>query len=187
MARPQIAATWIHRCLCFMKPFSTATKAAFLVVALMTICHFIWWYPKLPELVPSRFDANGHAVQTMSKPAYFAIMGLVHASLVIGFPLFAILSYRLPDALINLPKKEFWLADERRKESLSYMNQILLQIGMWTMLFMGALFHLSCQVAIKARNKISPDFYWLLAAFLIITIAYVIWINIRFGKLPQNA
>ena len=77
--------------------------------------------PMLPDRVATHFDAAGAANGWMTRSTHLVFMsvfGLV-------FPLFLIgvcWSIRfLPAGLVNIPHREYWLADERRSETASYL------------------------------------------------------------------
>ena len=77
--------------------------------------------PMLPNRVATHFDAAGMANGWMSRSThllFMSVFGLV-------FPLFLIgvcWSIRfLPAGLVNIPHREYWLADERRSETASYL------------------------------------------------------------------
>lgn len=151
-----------------MNTFQTATKIGFVLIAIGVFCHFLWWYPRLPAEVPSHFDGNGNPDQTMKKNSYFLLMSLLQATFLIGFPILIWFSKKIPNSLYNLPNKEYWLTPERRDETLDDMNLFLLRTGIITMLLMAAMFHLSCEVAIKVRDDISPEFIWIMMVYLVV-------------------
>src|SRR6266568_3055820 len=74
----------------------------------------------LPERVATHFDGAGHPNGWMSRSALLkggAAFGLAFPLLVVG--ICALVRF-LPAAAINLPRKEYWLAPERRGETNSY-------------------------------------------------------------------
>ena len=76
---------------------------------------------QLPERVATHFNAAGEPNGWMSRSDCLAFM----AGFGVAFPLFMIgicWSVRfLPVWMINLPHKEYWLANERRVESVDYV------------------------------------------------------------------
>jgi hypothetical protein len=73
--------------------------------------------PMLPERVATHFDGAGAANGWMTRSTHLVCMsvfGLV-------FPLFLIGVRFLPAGLVNIPHREYWLADERRGETASYL------------------------------------------------------------------
>ncbi len=83
----------------------------------------------LPERVATHFDADGEPNGWMSRADHLAYM----AGFGVAFPVFMIgicWSVRfLPVWMINLPHKEYWLAEERRAESAGYVFRHSIWLG----------------------------------------------------------
>jgi len=79
-------------------------------------------YSKLPEVIATHFRAGGLANgwQTQSQ-AFTNGLGIIAVAALIGFGVPQLLGV-IPVSLINLPKKEFWLAPERREQTLAYLK-----------------------------------------------------------------
>lgn len=79
----------------------------------------------LPDTVASHFDSNGVPNRFMSNQSYLMLL----LALVVLLPLFVAWLGRwlqqLPDELINLPHKQYWLAPERREQTLNYLTNWL--------------------------------------------------------------
>jgi uncharacterized membrane protein len=79
-------------------------------------------YPLLPARMASHFGPHGEVTNRQSKEQFFMTMAVVvGVSFVAGFvvpPLIGI----MPASMINLPNKEYWLAPERRKETMRYLG-----------------------------------------------------------------
>lgn len=169
-----------------MNVFSTATKFAFFITAIAALLHMAWWYGKLPDIVPSHFDLQGNPDDTMEKSSYMVVMVAVHLFLVAFFGLISYLMPKSPASLFNIPNKEYWLEPERRDTTVREMQCLLMGIATLTMIFLGVLFHLSSQVAVKQRATISPEFMWLLGVYLAATIGIAIWSLWKY-RMPADA
>lgn len=85
--------------------------------------------PVLPDRVATHFGANGLPNGWMSRDGFMksivaivlAPVGVVQA---LGF-----LADRLPPSLVNLPNKEYWLAPERRAQTMARVRTSLLEFG----------------------------------------------------------
>ena len=75
----------------------------------------------LPERVATHFNGAGQPNDWMSRTTHLIFM----AAFGLVFPLFLIgvcWAIRfLPASLVNIPHRDYWLADERRAESASYL------------------------------------------------------------------
>lgn len=145
-----------------------------------------WWYGKLPAVVPSHFDGRGFPDGTMTKNGYVVLMAAVHIHMVFILGAISFVMPKSPDSLINLPNKAYWLAPERRSNTIQQMQNILLNIGTMTMVFMGALFHLSSQVAVKERVTINPEFAWFFGIYMAAILGMVFSMFWKY-RLPGDA
>lgn len=100
---------------------------AMLVLAAAT---FVWRSSvHLPAMVASHFDAAGAANGFMLQAFYLRLMLL----LVLGLPTQMVLltwyAIGKPEARINLPNKDFWLAPERRGATIAYLRNGIVWFG----------------------------------------------------------
>lgn len=117
---------------------------AYLVLAvLVMIGSTAYYYPQLPEQVASHFDASGQPDGWMSKPFYAAFMVGMTLFIAGVFIVMAYLTANIPVRWINLPHKDYWLAGERRAETLAYLKTFSLWMGTATMILM-ALLNVQC-------------------------------------------
>lgn len=96
------------------------------VAAAAAAALFIWTTGgMLPARLASHFSVSGAADGFMSRPAYLTLM----IAVVVIAPLACALAgqwlHRLPDHAINLPNKDYWLAPERRAESIAALSRQL--------------------------------------------------------------
>ena len=126
-------------------------------------------YARLPERMASHFDASGVANGWMSRDSYVWFMvGTVTFVSLLMVGTFSLIRY-LPNAVINIPRRDYWLAPERRDETA----RTLARFGLLMAGFEG-LFFLAIHLLVVAANKSQPatlsnDVWWLLAAFLATT------------------
>ena len=75
-------------------------------------------YPLLPARMASHFGPHGEVTNWQSKEQFFMTMVVVvGVSLVAGFVVPQLIGV-LPANMVNLPHKEYWLAAERREETM---------------------------------------------------------------------
>jgi uncharacterized membrane protein len=136
--------------------------AAFLVGIVAT-------YARLPERVASHFGANGVANGWMSRDGYvwFMVGVVTFVSLTM---LAAFGSVRLlPSGVVNIPRRDYWLAPERRDETArTLLRYGLLMVGLISLFFLAI--HLMIVAANESQPvRLSNDVWWLLVAFLATT------------------
>jgi uncharacterized membrane protein len=101
----------------------------FLFLLLLGLLQWVNVYPQLPNRVACHFAADGTPNGWQPKQDFFLIPGFAIALCIfVSFVLPRILAF-LPPAMINLPNKYFWLAPERRAETIEVMNAHLAWFG----------------------------------------------------------
>lgn len=77
----------------------------------------------LPTLVAAHFDAAGHANGYLRRGPYVAILLLI--TVVVPLLVVIIPSRALshPDARVNLPNRDYWLAPERREATVRFLSR----------------------------------------------------------------
>jgi len=86
-------------------------------------------FPLLPDRIASHFNAAGMPNGWMTKTQFLWTYALVM------LPALAVefwVSHRIatkPDAKLNLPNKEYWLAPERRAETFAYFDRFFAWYG----------------------------------------------------------
>jgi len=170
------------------------------VLALALFAQALYWGPQLPERMASHFDLQNRVNGWMSRNGFLALTVGVEALMTVMFLALPLLLERIPDALINLPHKEYWLAPPRRAESLAQMSSGLLAIGCATLSLLFVIFHgifalnadMARQAAGQAAGRASgsdaaaPDlslpFLPLMGIYLAAVGGVTVWMLRRFRK-----
>jgi hypothetical protein len=139
---------------------------------------------RLPERVATHFDFRGQPDGWMSSQGYLAFMtvfGLV-------FPLvpaaLCLLVRLLPDSLINLPHREYWLAPERRDETAGYLVGHML----WLSCMMSGLTIVLHQMTVEANLQAPPQLSnttWGYMAMFLVGLFLWIFMLVRHFRLPK--
>ncbi len=101
----------------------------FFAIVLATIAQCVHDFPLLPDRLASHFAASGMPNGWMTKAQFM----LMYAVMLL--PALAIefwVSHRIankPDAKLNLPNKQYWLAPERRAETFAYFETFFAWYG----------------------------------------------------------
>lgn len=156
----------------------------FLSLALAVITQAFWQHDRLPERVATHFNLAGQADGWMSRDNQTrAHIGLV-LFLAIMLEGLARLSPRLPDGLINLPHREYWLAPERRAATHAWLAGLIRLIGCVLMAFFLALFHLVYRANLSGTPMLTAP-AGLLVGGLLATVGLVIaGVFLRFARPP---
>lgn len=129
-----------------MSAASKTRSAPVLLLAVLSglsIVQHAWYWPQLPETVASHFGPNGQPDGWMSRASATTMMCGVQ----IGLPLFLVtigaLTGRLPNHMINMPHRDYWLHPDRRDQSLAWMSRMLQWIALFSFAFLAFLAHLT--------------------------------------------
>lgn len=84
---------------------------------------YVWWtQDALPPVVASHFDAQGRPDGFTDRADYVTMMMLLMAAFPLGAALLGALLRSLPARVINIPRRDYWLAPDRRRDSLNYLS-----------------------------------------------------------------
>lgn len=137
------------------------------LTTLVCLGQFVFWYDKLPAVVPSHFDGTGQANGWMSKFGFYLLMGSLQALLLVGTPMLGRLIKNLPDSMLNIPNKDYWLAPERREGTLDLNSCFLGTVGWLTSWLFIAIFHISALVATEQQASVNPQLYWAIGIYVV--------------------
>ena len=125
------------------------------LVLLMLFAAFVadvaFFSRQLPNRVATHFDLHGKANGWMSREQYrnFTLgVGLGTSVFVVGV---LALVQKIGGRGLNLPNKEFWLAEERREATYQFLQSHFLWLGGLIVVFHAGLFH-----AVVAANSHTP-------------------------------
>jgi hypothetical protein len=135
----------------------------------------LYYCPLLPAIVASHFGSEGRPNGWSTKEGFFGIYVGVLALLVASFAGLPILFRRISPAWINLPNKEYWLAPERRDDTVTVVSREMLWCGNATIAFMIAVIELAIRANLSDSPRLSEPVMWsLLAAYLAFMVAWMI-------------
>lgn len=158
-------------------------KIVTLLLVLLSIVQLAYYNSILPDQIVSHFNLKGQPDNWSNKQnVLFGHFGLIFffASM---FLFTSWLTFRLPDSFVNLPHKNYWLAPQRRKQTLDAVATFLIWIGNVVIIFFMVIVNLSYQVNLNSDQK-SSNLWFALIIFLA-TIAYMIYLLFRrFHRIP---
>lgn len=104
-------------------------RILFFAIVLAAIAQSAHDYPSLPDRMASHFGASGMPNGWMTKSQFFMTFALtLLPALLVEFWLGRKIANK-PDAKLNLPNKEHWLAPERRAETFAYFESFFAWYG----------------------------------------------------------
>jgi uncharacterized membrane protein len=161
-------------------------KLIYGLVAAVGLIYFSFLYPQLPDPMASHFNANGVATAWMPKSGFFLLFAFV--MLFASTPVFLLpwqIAAKSNDKL-NLPNKEYWLAPERRGETMRYLG---IQMGWFGCALLAMLlcgFYFAVAANLKPDHSFdSSSFYVALVAFLIFSFSLPVRLLSHFRNVPS--
>jgi uncharacterized membrane protein len=140
----------------------------------------------LPQLVASHFDGAGAANGFMTRDFYTWFM----LGFVVGMPLLLVylpaFVFSSPKARINVPNRQYWLAPERRQETVDFLCQHLARFGTLLLLLLCYVHWLVIQTNTRVPPKLSSPLF--IGGLVVFVILSIIWAGVllgRFRKVPR--
>ena len=132
-----------------------ARSSACLVLAALTATAlglYLYYLPRLPDRLATHFGNNGRPNGWMDRDTFRWFYWIM----VLGVPIFfagiTALIRVLPPSLVNIPNREYWLAPERRRETLHRMVDLMSLLSAGTMAFLLLLFHATVRCVSERRD-----------------------------------
>ena len=124
-------------------------------------------WSQLPDTMASHFGFSGRADSYMSKEGFFLLVGLVGGGALAAVFATPALIRRLPSGLVNIPNRQYWLAnDERREIAIERLADLHGGMGVATAALLGVTVELVMQANLHRTNFDNR-------AFAIVMIAYM--------------
>ena len=140
-------------------------------------------YFTLPDDIAVHFDGDGRPNGWSSRETHLVIMLIVLAVVFATFHSLPNLLRVLPPSLINIPHRDYWLAEERREETVQRMASLLAEIGIATMAFMTLVVLLVVDANFKDPVRMSGLGMWGgLGFYLAFTMFWCIRLLLAFRK-----
>lgn len=156
----------------------------FVLIALLGAVAFqiAHYAPLLPDTVASHFGPGGAADGWSSKSSFltlYVVIVVITIGPFIGLPF---LLRHLPDSFINLPNKEYWLAPERREETLRSIGTNLLWLGNATLMLLTHIMGVTMAANLEPEPRLGATAFWALGLYLAFTLAWTIAFVLRFYR-----
>ncbi len=131
-----------------------SSRFVFLLVLALCVLQAFYYYPLLPDRVASHFGASGRPDAWSDKSFFVGLYLAVVGIIAILLPGSGACISKLPDSLINLPNKEYWLAPERRQETFDSLSRYFFWMASATLLLMLDVFHQAFRVHLGKTDRL---------------------------------
>jgi uncharacterized membrane protein len=129
----------------------------------------------LPEVVASHFRGDGTANGYMLRASYLRFTLVLITAIAV---LFGILPDRVlssPERRLRVPNADYWLAPERRAETVAYLREHLGRLCPLLVVFLCAVHGL----VVRANESVPPRLStgWFFGAMALLLLALVLWMR----------
>ncbi len=140
------------------------------------LAHCAYYYPALPAKMASHFNAAGEPDGWMPKNSFFIFEFVILLVILAEFALIPYFIRVLPVSLINLPNRDYWLAEERREETFTAISIYLEWFSILLLTLFIAVNQLVFYANVRSENLSSATMWLILGAFF----AFVIFWLVKF-------
>jgi len=125
-------------------PSARLPRSLFFAIALAASARFFYLYPLLPDVMASHFGPSGAPNGWMPKSMFFLVYAFTVALGVVVVFVPARAVAKAPVSSINLPNKEYWLAPERRAETVAFFERSFAWFGSILLLLVTMVLDFAC-------------------------------------------
>lgn len=162
-------------------------SVASIIIALAAAA-FVWLTSRrLPAIVASHFDLHGAADGFMARTTYAAFMLAFAAGLPLLVALLPNLLFRSAHVRLNLPHREYWLAPERRPETVTFLCRHNARFAFLLTLFLCYVHWLVVRANAAAPPRLSSPL--LVAGLILFGVTGLVWFGVllaRFQRVPPH-
>jgi len=158
----------------------------FLLSVALGFLEGLFFYSLLPDRMAIHFNASGRADGWGSKHQFFIFYGIIVVVMSLLFWGLPLVIRLVPESLINLPNKGYWLAPERKKQTLDRLSDQMLFTGCMALLLMDGILFLVIKANLSAIPALPTEWMWgLIVVFIAANVAWTISL-IRSFRRPKE-
>ena len=161
------------------------TRLFLLGLVLVSLVEAARQWNSAPGLVPSHFDAAGHPNAWSSRDEFFTLQVAVTLGVAALFIGTAWLLKFTPATLINLPNKRYWLAPERREETMDRLASSFEVFACATVLLLLVIFELTSRAS-RGGTLATKYFMPVLVSYLAFSAGWTVVLIRTFANVPNE-
>jgi uncharacterized membrane protein len=156
-----------------------------LILLALAALQIAYYFPRLPAMVASHFDAagtpNAFAPKSMFLELYVVVL-LVLAVISLVLPRVVL---TVPPEYINLPNKDYWLAPARREATVEFFCDRFTVFGAGTLALIVAFFQMAITANLTQQPFPSAMAFVTLGAYFAFAMIWLGSMLVRFSRLPS--
>jgi uncharacterized membrane protein len=154
----------------------STSRAILLLIAIVAAFQMFHYYHLMPERMVVHFNASGAPNGWNSRGEFFVLFGAIEALiLVLGLGLPALIA-RTPASMINIPNRQYWLAPERRDETLSFLQTYVLWMESVTLGFLMAIAQIIFSINASGAEPRLPGDFWIP---VVVFVSAIVWLSAK--------
>jgi len=160
-------------------------QIVFILLVMGIILGFAISYPRLPERMASHFGMDGRPNGWQPKSVFtIFFFGALGIACVVSLAVPKLIGSLHPD-MINLPHKEYWLAPERRADSVRFLQDQMALFGCAILGLLAIAMFSAIQANLTANPQMDPTLFFIgLGAFIAFAVYSAVRTFSRFGTPP---
>jgi uncharacterized membrane protein len=166
------------------KPWAPLLAAGLLAAA--TVARVAGAWDALPERMASHFGPSGAPDGFMPRADFVTVMALTGGGTVLLLTLLPQLLRFVPAELINMPNREYWLAPERRAQTLARLGVWMAWLGVLTGALIAAVVELTIR-ANQGHTSLDMGTFATLMGVYAAGVALVLFMLVRQFRTPVGA
>jgi uncharacterized membrane protein len=159
-------------------------QIVFLALLTIAIGSAFWQHTHLPERVATHFNASGQANGWLARGTHTGLQIATLLFMTAVFQGIAALNRRLPKELINLPRRDYWLAPARAAATHEVITRFVLQLGCVVLAFFIALFHFVYRANFTSPPRLDLQIWWATGFLFAAAAIIVVRLVLRFARKP---
>jgi uncharacterized membrane protein len=162
-------------------------SSVFFLIVLAGATAFVWLTSRaLPDVVASHFVMSGVANGFMPRALYVRFMLVFVVALPSVLAFLPALGLNSPRARINLPNREYWLAPDRRADTIRFLREHMVRGAALLVVFLSYVHWL----VVRANMAVPPNLPapWFIGGLIVFVLSMLIWAGLliwHFRNVPR--
>lgn len=150
------------------------SRVLMLLAILVGLWQYVHYVPLLPDTMATHFNqANQANGWTATRAFLLGSLGILAGALLIWLLIRGRL-YRLPSSAFNLPNREYWLAPERRGETIGAIERQIEWFVALTMAYLAGMTQLTIEANLRTPPQMGGEFWVLFWAYLALLLGWIV-------------
>jgi uncharacterized membrane protein len=154
----------------------------FYALVAVALLQSVFYYPQMPAVVASHFDGTGVANGWSSRNVFFAIY-LAMVAMLIG--IFICLPRRSGERgklRMNIPNREYWLAPQRRGQTMEFFRRQMMVLGIVHLLLAIFTVQLAILANLQQESRLHASMWWALGSYFLFLGLWLTHLFLHFRK-----